>query len=336
MHRVAAFCVVAVVTFASSAAEADPTAIPGANGTLWVTERAASTVTAFDAGTGAVLGTTSVGAAPIGITQPSGTNKVYSSDENADQLSVIDRETVTVVATIAMGDRPHHLMASPNGRLLYVAEFNTNQIGVVDTDQDVRIGGFVASASPAARTHAVWITRDGKDLYATNSVANTIAKLDATSGTLLWELVIGNNPSEILVTPDGRTAFVSIRNENKVRVVDLSGETPVIVGESVVGTQPDTLSLTNDLKTLVVGLRGTPAQMALVDTDTLAVSQVSLPGTTTGHQWLSANGRFTFIAVESPGGVAVVDNKAGTVVDVYPYPGGSRPHGVFLEPEVQR
>ncbi|MFN2588090.1 MAG: YncE family protein [Actinomycetota bacterium] len=323
---------------------AEPHGIPGASGTLWVTERtpSASTVTAFDAATGEVLGTTPVGPAPIGITQPSGTDKVYTSDENADQLSVIAKDTITVIDTIPMGDRPHHLMASRNGNLIYVAEFNSNKIGVVDTSLDARVAGFTASANPAAQTHAVWITRDGKNLYATNAgPANTIAKLDAVTGELIWELPIGNNPSEILVTPDGKTAYVSMRGEHRVKVVDVSGTLPVVTGFAEAQREPDTLSLTNDGKTLVVGLRasptGLPARMALIDTGTLVTTYVELPGhTTTGHQWLSANGHYTFIGVESPGAVDVVDNRAATRVQEYPYPGGTRPHGVFYEPSERR
>jgi YVTN family beta-propeller protein len=329
----AAVLVVAVVTATASATGG----IPGASGTLWVTERSGNTVTAFDAATGAVRRTTPVGAAPIGITSlPGSKGKTYSSDENANQVSVIDEETGAVIKTIPMGPRPHHLMLSPNNQFIYVAEFGSNQIGVVDTGLDARVAGYVASANPAARTHAVWINQYGRFLYATNSVANTISKLDARTGELLWELPIGNNPSEILVTPDDRTAYVSVRNENKIRIVDVSSDPPVIVGEQVIGTQPDTLQLTNDGDWLIVGLRGTPATMAMLNTRTLAVRAVPLTGTTTGHQCLSANSKYTFMAVESPGGVAVVDNDAGAQIAFYAYPGGSRPHGVYYEASVLR
>lgn len=344
MRRLLIPAVTATFALLSGSSLADPGAIPGASGTLWVTERtpASSTVTAFDAATGEVLGTTPVGPAPIGITQPSGTGKVYTSDENADQLSVIAKDTITVTDTIPMGDRPHHLMASPNGEFIYVAEFNTNQIGVVDTSLDARIAGFTASVNPGARTHAVWITRDGKNLFATNAgSANTISKLDATTGAMLWEIAIGNNPSEILVTPDGKTAYISLRSEHRIQVVDVSGEVPLLLGSAEAQREPDTLSLTNNGKTLVVGLRASPtgrARMGLIDTGSLATTYVEMPGhTTTGHQWLSANGRYTFIAVESPGAVAVIDNDAASVVTEYPYPNSApRPHGVFYEPSVLR
>ena len=97
---------------------------------------------------------------------------------------------------------------------------------------------------------------------------------------------------------------------------------------------PDTLQLTHH--TLVVTLRGTPAQISLLDTRSFTVQQVSIPGhTTTGHHWLSRTGRFSFVAVENPAGVAVVDNHTGAVLADYPYPdppGGNRAHGVFFSP----
>lgn len=315
-----------------------------ASGTVFVTERQLGSLTAFDAATGQALWTTKVGTAPIGVTQPRGTRKVYSSDEGSNQMSVLDRDTGAPLGSIPMGPLPHHLMASRNGRFIYVGEFGHNEIGVVDTSLDERVAGFVANPLPEARTHAVWITRNGKDLYATNSRADRtqpgdVARLDARTGELLCNTMVGADPSEILVTPNGRTGYVSVRRENKIKELDVSGDCPVLTGrEAVIGTMPDTLQLTNDSRTLVVTLRGTPAQISLMDTESLAVRLVDIPGhTTTGHHWLSANGKYTFVAVESPAGLAVVDNKTGAVIADYAYPsppGGTRAHGVFYTPRV--
>jgi DNA-binding beta-propeller fold protein YncE len=314
------------------------------SGTVFVTERQLGSVTAFDAADGQPLWTTKVGAGPIGVAQPRGTRKVYSSDEGSNQMSVLDRDTGAPLGSIPMGPLPHHLMASRIGRFIYVGEFGHNEIGVVDTSVDERVAGYVASPLPEARTHAVWITRNGKDLYATNSRADRtqpgdVAKLDGCTGRLLCNTMVGVDPSEILVTPDGRTGYVSVRRENKIKELDLRGRCPVLTGsEAVIGTMPDTLQLTNDGQTLVVTLRGMPAQISLMDTETFAVRLVNIPGhTTTGHHWLSADGKYTFVAVETPGGLAVVNNRTGAVVADHPYPnppGGTRSHGVFYTPRV--
>jgi hypothetical protein len=110
---------------------------------------------------------------------------------------------------------------------------------------------------------------------------------------------------------------------------------PVLIGTAPAASAPDTLSLTNDGRTLIVGLRGSPARMGFIDTATMTTEYLSLPGTTTGHQWLSRNGEITFMALEgTPGKIAVVDNRARTLITTYVYPNGrTRPHGVFYEPQ---
>jgi YVTN family beta-propeller protein len=326
--------------FVGSAVAATLARGPVPGGTIWVTERTPgnSTVAALDSATGELRGITPVGNVPIGITAPRGSQKVYSSDEGADRLSVIDKDTVQVIATIPMGagSRPHHLMASRNGRYIYVGEYGSNKIGVVDTLRDEKLTDFTASDNPKAKTHAVWISKNGKDLYATNEGAlptdtGTFSKLDARTGTLIWEYPVGIRPSEVLVF-DG-IAYVSVRNEHVIRSYDVTGGLPVFLKQTDANFMPDTLSMTNDGETLIVGLRGSPARMAFIDTETMTTRYLGLPGALTGHQWLSRNGRFTFIALESPGQIGVVDNRLRSLVTTYPYPnGGTRPHGVFYEP----
>jgi DNA-binding beta-propeller fold protein YncE len=336
---IAALTIAFALVATTAGGHSQPRARP--HGIVYVTERSAGTASAFDAATGHVLWTTTVGAGPIGIVRPRGVEKVYTSDEGSNRMSVLDRRSGVLLGTIPMGPLPHHLMASRNGERIYVAEFGAAQIGVVDTATDQRIGGYIASRLDDARTHAVFVR--GRDLYATNtrvdrSQPGDVAKLDARTGALECNVIVGADPSEILVAPNGRLGYVSVRREDKVKELDLRGECPVLTGrEAVVGTQPDTLQLTPDGRTLVVTLRGTPARISLLDTCSFAVRGVDIPGhTTTGHHWLSPNGRFTFVAAESPGSLVVVDNRRAAVVADYPYPGGPRPHGVFAEPNRDR
>jgi YVTN family beta-propeller protein len=336
--------VVAVSGAVVGASSGSHSSAPRANGTVWAVERfdgGTNTLAAFDAASGDVLGVVPIGRRPIGVTAPHGTGKVYTADERSNQLSVLDKASFQIVKTIPTGAAsfPHHVMASPNGKLVYFGRYNTNTVGVVDTSIDEMVAAWPASSNALAKTHAVWITNDGKDLYATNEVANSVSKLDAQTGELEWELTIGARPSEILVTPDRKTAYVTVRNENKVKVLDLSGDVPTIAREATIGVQPDTMQVTNDGETLVVGLRAIP-QLALMDTQTGDVRAITFPGYgISGHQWLSANGRYTYVALESvdltkPGAIATVDNETGEIVDTWAYPGGPWPHGVFYEPAI--
>jgi YVTN family beta-propeller protein len=324
-------------TLALAAGGASKSRLP--NGTIWVTERTPglSTVAAIDAATGTPLGITPVGELPIGVTAPRGLDKVYSSDEGADQMSVIDKDTLAVIRTIPMGEGsgPHHLMATRNGRYIYVGEYHHDKVGLVDTRLDQNVADFQASHVVGAKTHAVWITRHRRYLYATNegpvqTGPGTFSKLDGRTGEFIWEVGVGNRPSEVLVDRD--RAYVSVRNDDVIRVYDVGGSQPVQIGEAEAQFRPDTLSLTKDKRTLIVGLRGTPARMAFIDTKDLTTEYLALPGGTTGHQWLSRDNRYTFIALESPGQIAVVDNRARSLVTTYPYPNGlTRPHGLFFD-----
>lgn len=53
----------------------------GVSGLIWTTNRALNNVVRFDAATGVVRGSSPVERAPIGITVPPGTGKVYVSNE---------------------------------------------------------------------------------------------------------------------------------------------------------------------------------------------------------------------------------------------------------------
>jgi DNA-binding beta-propeller fold protein YncE len=359
MRKLALFSVLVACALAAAGAVAGagggPKRLP-TSGTVWAVERfdgGQNTLAAFDAATGDVLGVVPIGKRPIGVTAPHGTGKVYTADERSNQLSVLSKADFSIVKHIPTNaptepsSFPHHVMASPNGRFVYFGRYNTRTVGVVDTSLDEMVAVWPASNNTAAKTHAVWITNDGKDLYATNEGATqtspgTLSKLDASTGDIVWEVGIGTRPSEVLVTPNGKTAYVTVRNDNSVRMLDLSGDTPHLLGETFIGLQPDTMQMSNDGSTLVVGLRSIPKQMALMDTATLAVRFVAFPGYgISGHEWLSANGKFTFIALESadvtkPGAIGVVDNRSGAILDIWPYPGGPWPHGVFYEPQVLR
>ena len=246
------------LVLAAGALSSGSDGIADVSGTVYVTERtpASSSVTAFDAATGAAHWTTAVGSRPIGVVWPRGTDKVYSSDELANSMSVLDRETGAHRGPpITMGPLPHHLMASKDGRRIYVAEFGWNQVGVVDTQLDQRVRGLVASTQPNARTHAVWIPAYERFVYATNSrprpssnpcatiEPGEIAKIDTVSGGPVWEFPIGKDPSEILVRSKQQLAYVSVRCEHVIKVVDLSGAAPSLLATVPIGVEPDTLSL---------------------------------------------------------------------------------------------
>jgi DNA-binding beta-propeller fold protein YncE len=304
------------------------------NGTIWAANRGAHTIRGFDAATGNVVRTVGMRAAsqPGDLAHAKG--KLYVAEEfgSPPAIAVVDAGSGDVVRRIFTGPRPHHVHASVGGNLIAYGVFGTNKVGIIDTHTDTLVGEWAASSNPAARSHAGVFSHDGRTVYVANDVVNELSAVDALTGELLWTMTVPN-AHELAVTHDGRTAYVSGRAGNALYVVDLQRQE--IVRTIALGPLPDSLRLSADEKLLTVGLRGTPAQVAIVDTETLGYDVVTIggSGTIAGHQWTSRNGHFTFAAFEGPGaGVAVIDHEHGNaVVQVLDYPG--RPHGVdFARP----
>jgi YVTN family beta-propeller protein len=300
-----------------------------AKGTAWATSRGPDTVTAFDGATGRVLATILVGKAPMGLAVPPGTNKLYVGNEGSNSVSVISLTRREVIATINVGSRPHHMYASPDGSRVYVAEFGTNKIGVIDTMTDSLIAEWATGPS-TERTHAPAPAQDGKTLYAVNSGGNKLVALDAHTGAIQWSMPTGDNPSEFHVSHDGRTGYLSVRNLDEIDVIDLVAR--LVVRRIPVGDQPDTVQIAPDESFLVVALRATPAEVDVIDLHNFSVSKVVFIGVRlTGHNWLSANGRYTFVSLDDPGGVGVIDHRTNSIVATWTYPGGGSVHGMFYD-----
>jgi DNA-binding beta-propeller fold protein YncE len=304
------------------------------NGTIWAANRGAHTIRGFDAATGDVVRTVDMRAAsqPGDLAYAKG--KLYVAEEfgSPPAIAVVDAESGDVVSRIFTGPRPHHVHASVGGNLIAYGVFGTNKVGIIDTHTDTLVGEWAASSNPAARSHAGVFSHDGRTVYVANDVVNELSAVDPLTGELLWTMTVPN-AHELAVTHDGKTAYVSGRAGNALHVVDLQRQE--IVRTIALGPLPDSLRLSADEKLLTVGLRGTPAQLAVVDTETFGYDIVTIGGggTIAGHQWTSRNGHFTFASFEGPGaGVAVIDHEQdNAVVQVLDYPG--RPHGVdFARP----
>jgi len=304
-------------------------------GTIWVANRGDHTIRGFDAGTGAVVRTVAMapGSQPGDLAFAKG--KLYVAEEfgTPPAIAIVDEETGVVIKRIsfASGSRPHHMHASPGGKLVAAGLFGTDFVAVVDTRDDTLVGVWDSNPlTTNGRVHAAVFSPDARTLYLASDASNEVIALDPRTGQVFWRMTVPA-AHEIVVTHDGKTAYVSRRTANRLAVIDLEKRT---FEDLLALGLPDTLRLSANEHLLTVGLRTMPAQLAVVDTRTLVYNLVDLSATgelTTigGHQWTSRSGRFTFASFEggtSPG-LPVIDHRADNqVVQRLAYPG--RPHGV--------
>jgi len=305
------------------------------SGTIWAANRSNHSIRGFDAGTGAVVATVAMAAnsQPGDLVHAKG--KLYVAEEFGapPAIAIVDPEAGVVVHRLVLpgGARPHHVHASVGGNLVAAGLFGTDTVVVLDTHDDAVLGVWDSNPlTTTGRVHAGAFSKDGNTLYLAIDVANELVALDPYTGRVFWRMSVPG-VHEIAVTHDGKSAYVSRRNANRIALVDLENQT---FEDVLTLPLPDTLRLSANEGLLTVGLRSSPAQLAVVATSTFAFELVTLSpaGETTtiaGHQWTSPSGRFTFAAYEGGAtpGVAVIDHADGNrVVQRLGYPG--RPHGV--------
>src|SRR4051794_197785 len=314
------FVAVAVVLTlaAAAAAAARPGEHRNVNGTIWAANRGANTIRGFDASSGEVVATVAMaaGSQPGDLAFAKG--KLYVAEEAGatPAIAIVDARTYEVVGRIPMpfGSRPHHVHASSGGNLVSVGLYGTDKIAVVDARTDTLLGAWDTNpATTDGRAHAGVFSTDGQTLYVASDATGKLIALDPLTGDILWTADVPN-AHELAVTHDGKTAYVSGRVASTLRIVDL--ERHEVVGNLSLGTNtmPDTLQLSANEKLLTVGLRSTPAQVAMVDTEALTYQLVTIggAGTVAGHQWTSPSGRFTYAAYEgADAGIAVIDHDQG-------------------------
>jgi DNA-binding beta-propeller fold protein YncE len=304
------------------------------NGTIWVANRGADTIRGWDASTGALVNTIAMrpGSQPGDLVYAN--HKLYVAEERAAQpaVAIVDLATSNIkrISFPALS-RPHHVHASASGELVAVGLYGTDRVAVIETENDTVLGEWDSDpATTTGRVHAGVFSQDGDTLYLLNDATGTLTAIEPRSGLFLWSMSVPG-AHEMVIAHNGQTAFVSRRPLNALALVDLESHTfrdVLSIG------LPDTLRLSANEKLLTIGVRTPLAQLAVMDTETSAVTLVNLAppntGTTTGgHQWTTPNGQYTFASYEgvSSAGVAVIDHSAGDqVVQRLSYPGA--PHGV--------
>src|SRR5918993_1414624 len=91
-------------------------------GSVWVVNRDAGDLTVFEARTGAVIETVSIGAgtAPHDVCISKRPKKQYTPAEAVDQVVIVDLRTLRK-QSITVGPLPHHCEVSHDGETLYVS-----------------------------------------------------------------------------------------------------------------------------------------------------------------------------------------------------------------------
>lgn len=131
----------------------------------------------------------------------------YVANEQTVTISVIDTDSRTITTTIGLGSDPAIPgTPQPNG------PFN----GEADHHRPFYNG----HVDP----HGLWLTDDGSVLLVANRISGTVVAIDTATNTVLGYTPVGREPHLATVRPGDREAWVALRGESHIEVLELNAK----------------------------------------------------------------------------------------------------------------
>ncbi|MDP3798112.1 MAG: cytochrome D1 domain-containing protein [Polaromonas sp.] len=215
--------------------------------------------------------------------------KVYVANEGADTVSVLDAASFKALASVRVGRMPHNVQVSPDGKVAWVTNNG-------EADQAVNASAHQGMAkgehTAMAKAGAVWA-------------------IDTSSNAVIVKVTVGTHPAHVVVSSDGRFAYVTNGGDNTVSVIDTSAQRVVATIPS--GRFPHGIRLSPDGKqAYVANLKG--GTVSVIDTASQKeVAQIPA-GKGPAQVGFTANGHLAFVSLSEENAVAFIDPVARKVI----------------------
>ena len=192
---------------------------------------------------------------------------IYISNEDDSESSVLDLETGELTAHFPTGAEPEGVQMMADGKRVWVAAEAANLVHVIDVDKSVVIQNIVTDTRP--RRFA--LAPGEKEIWVSAEIAGVVDIIDTTTyqqigrieflppGVLREQVT----PVDLLMTKDGKKAYVSLGRANHVAVVDVASRK--VLDYILVGQRPWGLQLNKDDSRLYVA-NGLSDDVTVVDT----------------------------------------------------------------------
>ena len=171
---------------------------------------------------------------PSHLTIDSRSSVVYVSLQDSSELLAIDLATQAVRWKIASGKLPADVFLSRDDKRLFVGLTGDRFVEVYDVSgAQPKLIQRIATGEGA---HAFRARGDGKHLFVSNRVANTISMIDIDAMKVAAELPGPSGPDCMEVLADGKTLLVSSRWARKLSFIDI--EARKVLRQVPVGRSP--------------------------------------------------------------------------------------------------
>ena len=161
------------------------------------------------------------------------------------KIYVVDMATHKTIATIDTGDAPRPIAINPNGKYLYVNVDGLQGFLTLDLEKREVISRVEYSLTERekarpSRTHGLWVTPDGKQVWTADVNHGLIFGFDATQNPPVQIARVETNvPAYWLEgTPDGKTLYVTSAPGDVVSVIDIASRKVTSVIQLPKGSAP--------------------------------------------------------------------------------------------------
>ena len=154
--------------------------------------------------------------------------------QDSNELVAIDLASQAIRWRVATGSIPADVFGTADDRHLLVGL--TGSDGVEVFDATVSPARSVRRIKTGAGAHAFRAAGDGRHVYVSNRVANTISKIDLQSFEVVVQLPAPGGPDCMDLSRDGRLIYVASRWARKLTVIDT--QTRTVVRQVSVGKSP--------------------------------------------------------------------------------------------------
>lgn len=165
-----------------------------------------------------IAGSTDVGV-PCGAVRFRRDGKtVLAGAEAAREIVAIDAQSGRLLSRMPVPVAPSRFCFNPDGGQLFVTGKGQSAIAIVSPFQNEVAETILAGSSP----YAMVVAERRNLLFVTNPASGDLTILDIETRGVSASVHVGENPGEILLTPDGEYALVMDQRSGNVSVVRIS------------------------------------------------------------------------------------------------------------------
>lgn len=179
-----------------------------------------------------VVPTNQAGSHMVGVTADG--TRGWTGDMGSHTVSELDLVRSASVRTIAVPAQPEAINVTPDGREVWVGSNATGTVSVVNP----ATGAVTTAAEGFGWPYRVLFSPDTRLVLMPDLRKEELRFIDRASKQELARLALpGKGPQGIIMTPDGRYAFLSYSTGAAVAIIDVAQRK--IVGELQAGETPD-------------------------------------------------------------------------------------------------